>query len=91
QKAIPIEINDEIVWVANPDIDGVWEGKWKCLYRIEDDGCKYSTVTAEGQGMGGELEGLKIRVYVKAPVGTGAFCGLNTFWPFEGYILDPNN
>jgi hypothetical protein len=82
-------------FILTPDpesgIEGTWEGWWKCLYTIED-GCAYTTVTANGQGTG-DLDGLKIRIFAK-----DLFYHLNCStlddndWPypsFNGYILSP--
>ena len=70
------------------EIDGTWEGKWKCRYTIED-GVRYAEVTAVGHGTG-YLDGMKISVSTKNPTSPWP-CDVGGSWPLEGYILDPNS
>lgn len=66
--------------------DGTFEGKYKCLYTLED-GVRYATVTVNGRGTG-ELDGLILRVYSKFIVENSISCGTGVDWPFEGFIFD---
>ena len=56
---------------------GIWEGEWKLLIR-EDDSV---AMTATAEGIGGDLDGLILKVYVEQRGAVDA--------PFNGYILSP--
>lgn len=62
---------------------GVWIGEWVLVFKR--DGNK--VFTAEGKGNGGELEGLKIKIYYEAEPGSAPRCAAGGTEDFNGKIL----
>jgi hypothetical protein len=61
---------------------GFWEGYWKQIRSIDQDGNLLIRLTATADGYGGDIEGLKLIINTFPAGGkTGA--------PFNGYIITP--